>query len=48
VSLSLRHDVTATGELAPGERHDQTLAAMLDEVVDWSEALAPLRAGARA
>lgn len=48
VSLSLRHDVTATGELAPGERHDQALATMLDEVVGWSDALAPLRAAVRA
>jgi NAD(P)H-dependent FMN reductase len=44
VALSLRHDVTAAGELAPGERHDQALATLLDEVTDWSEALAPLRA----
>ncbi|GLY76960.1 NADPH-dependent FMN reductase [Actinoallomurus iriomotensis] len=50
VALSLFQDFTITdmaepGAFTPGDHQEPTLARMLDEVVAWSAALAPLRAG---
>ena len=44
VALSLFTDFDGDGNLVPGEHHVPILHKMLDEVVAWSEALAPLRA----
>jgi NAD(P)H-dependent FMN reductase len=38
-------DMTQPGEFAPGDHQEPTLTRMIDEVVAWSAALAPLRAG---
>jgi NAD(P)H-dependent FMN reductase len=51
VGLSLFGDFTITnpaepGELTPGPHQAQTLSTMLGEVVDWAQALKPLREGA--
>lgn len=48
VGLRLFADFTITdmaepGELAPGEHQEPVLARMFDEIVEWSDALAPLR-----
>ncbi len=43
VALSLFADFQNFSELAPGEHQAQTLETLLDEVVAWSTALAPLR-----
>jgi NAD(P)H-dependent FMN reductase len=43
VALSLFTDFKNFSELAPNERQAQTLNTLFDEVVAWSEALAPLR-----
>jgi len=48
VFLSLFTDFTITdpsepGEFTPGEQHEAALNAMFDEVIAWSNALAPLR-----
>jgi len=37
-------DPTERGAFSPGPHQEPTLTQMLDEVVDWSRALAPLRA----
>lgn len=49
VGLGLFTDFTITdmaepGELTPGEHQEPTLIRMLGEVVEWADALAPLRA----
>src|SRR5262249_49526066 len=41
------HDITHPGRLAPGAHQEPILARVIDEVVAWSQALAPLRARAR-
>ncbi|NJP88532.1 NAD(P)H-dependent oxidoreductase [Nonomuraea sp. FMUSA5-5] len=46
VALSLFTDFQDFSELAAGDRQAATLATMLDEVVAWSRALAPLRQAA--
>jgi NAD(P)H-dependent FMN reductase len=46
VSLSLRTDFEHYRTFAPAEHHRRSLATMLDQVVAWSTALAPLRAPA--
>lgn len=48
VSLSLFTDFDITdmaeaGTLAPAQHQEPTLTRMLDEVISWSQALAPLR-----
>jgi NAD(P)H-dependent FMN reductase len=48
VTLSLFTDFEITdpaepGVFTPGERHESSLATLLDEVIAWAEALAPLR-----
>jgi NAD(P)H-dependent FMN reductase len=48
VALSLFTDFENFAELAPGPYQAQALDTLLGEVVRWSEALAPLREGARA
>lgn len=47
VALSLFTDFENFAELAPGPYQAQALDTLLGEVVRWSEALAPLRRGAR-
>jgi NAD(P)H-dependent FMN reductase len=37
-------DISEPGTLVPGDRHESVLGRMLGEVVDWADALAPLRA----
>ncbi|MER7558162.1 NAD(P)H-dependent oxidoreductase [Nocardioides sp. NPDC126508] len=46
VELSLFTDFENNTTFVPGERPAATLATMLDQVVAWSTALAPLRQGA--
>ncbi|MGN9840139.1 hypothetical protein ACTMTI_18645 [Nonomuraea sp. H19] len=46
VALSLFTDFHDFSKLAAGERQVATLTTMLDEVVAWSRALAPLRQAA--
>jgi NAD(P)H-dependent FMN reductase len=41
-------DITEPGTLTPGDHHEPVLGRMLGEVVDWADALAPLRARATA
>lgn len=41
-------DPTQPGHLTPGEHQEPTLVEMLDEVVAWARALAPLRAASAA
>ena len=41
-------DITEPGTLTPGAHHEPVLARMLGEVVEWADALAPLRARATA
>jgi NAD(P)H-dependent FMN reductase len=36
-------DMTEPGTLAPGDHHEPVLSRLLTEVVDWTNALAPLR-----
>lgn len=36
-------DPTASGRFAPDERHHEDLGAMLHQVVQWAEALVPVR-----
>jgi NAD(P)H-dependent FMN reductase len=36
-------DMTQPGTIAPGEHQEPTLTRMLDEIVAWADALAPLR-----
>ena len=43
VALSLFTDFTDFTQLTPSPRHEQTLDAMLGELIAWSHALAPLR-----
>ncbi|NUR57196.1 MAG: NAD(P)H-dependent oxidoreductase [Catenulispora sp.] len=38
-------DMTQPGEFTPGDHQEPTLIRMIDEVIAWSAALAPLRAG---
>ncbi len=38
-------DIQQPGRLTPAPHHDEILERMLDEVLDWSEALGPLRTG---
>lgn len=45
VELSLFTDFENHARFVPGDRHTATLTTMLDQVVAWSTALAPLRAG---
>jgi NAD(P)H-dependent FMN reductase len=44
VALSLISDFVNYSQFAPNEHHVPGLAAMLDQVIAWSTALAPLRA----
>ena len=44
VALSLFTEFVNFSEFAPGEHQVASLNALLDEVIEWSEALAPLRA----
>jgi hypothetical protein len=51
VFLSLFTDFAITdpsepGEFTPGEQHEAPLNAMFDELIAWSNALAPLRSAA--
>ncbi|MGB2719888.1 MAG: NAD(P)H-dependent oxidoreductase [Rhodococcus sp. (in: high G+C Gram-positive bacteria)] len=43
VALSLFDDFDSEGNIAPRDHHRQTLSRMVDQVVAWSQALAPLR-----
>jgi NAD(P)H-dependent FMN reductase len=43
VTLSLVNDFENFSKLVPSERQEQALNAMLDQLVAWSQALAPLR-----
>ena len=43
VALSLFTDFVNFSDFAPGEHQEATLATLIDEVVAWSNALAPLR-----
>ncbi|MFJ4845750.1 MULTISPECIES: NADPH-dependent FMN reductase [unclassified Streptomyces] len=43
VALSLFHDFVDMSRFEPGPRRAQELAVVLDQVVAWSKALAPLR-----
>jgi NAD(P)H-dependent FMN reductase len=44
VALSLMTDFENFSKFIPSERHEQALTVVLDQVVEWSTALAPLRA----
>ncbi len=44
VALSLMTDFKNYSEFTPADYHEQVLHGMLDQVVAWTEALAPLRA----
>jgi NAD(P)H-dependent FMN reductase len=44
LTLSLFTDFGADGECAPAAHHPEILHRLLDQVVAWSQALAPLRA----
>jgi NAD(P)H-dependent FMN reductase len=44
VSLSMFHDFEGFTHFTPTAVQSTTLTTMIDELVDWSEALAPLRA----
>ena len=44
VALSLMTDFENFSTFIPSERHEQALNVVLDQVVEWSTALAPLRA----
>jgi NAD(P)H-dependent FMN reductase len=46
VALSLHTDFENFSVFTPGDHHRPAVNAMLDQVVAWSEALAPLRAAA--
>ena len=46
VALSLRTDFEHYSTFAPAEHHLRALSTMLDQVIAWSTALAPLRAPA--
>jgi NAD(P)H-dependent FMN reductase len=48
VALSLFTDFVNFTDLAPGEHHAPALDTLLDQVLAWSEALAPLRQDANA
>ncbi|PRY35740.1 NADPH-dependent FMN reductase [Umezawaea tangerina] len=45
VELTFAADFANRGEFAPAERQAAALATTLDQLVAWSKALAPLRAG---
>jgi NAD(P)H-dependent FMN reductase len=47
VALSLFTDFVNFSQLAPGEHQVLSLNTLIDEVVAWSRALAPLRAARR-
>jgi hypothetical protein len=47
VALSMFTDFVNFTDLVPGEYQLQALNTLLDEVIAWSTALAPLRAAAR-
>jgi hypothetical protein len=44
VALSLFTDFVNFSELAPGDHQVRALETLVDEVLAWSNALAPLRA----
>jgi NAD(P)H-dependent FMN reductase len=44
VSFSLATDFTNYTEFTPGPYHSQVLETMLDQLIAWTQALAPLRA----
>jgi hypothetical protein len=46
VALSLFSDFENFSKFIPSERQEEALAVVLDQVVEWSTALAPLRAPA--
>jgi|SRR5882757_4665245 len=46
VALSLLTDFLDYSKFIPSERHVQSLNTLIDEVVAWSDALAPLRSAA--
>jgi NAD(P)H-dependent FMN reductase len=48
VALSLHSDFVNYADLAPGPHQVQMLGTLIDEVVAWSRALAPLREARRA
>ncbi|WP_214415858.1 hypothetical protein [Sphaerisporangium fuscum] len=53
MALSLHHDFTISaptepGDVTPGPHQHQTLTALLDDVVVWSQALQTIREGAPA
>jgi NAD(P)H-dependent FMN reductase len=48
VALSLFTDFVNFSDFAPGEHQAQSLSVLIDEVIAWSGALAPLRAAAAA
>lgn len=43
VALSLMTDFKNYSEFSPADHHEQVLHSMLDQVVSWTEALAPVR-----
>ncbi len=45
VMLSLFTDFENFSTFAPAERHEQSIHEMLDQLVAWSQALQPVRAG---
>lgn len=48
VALSLMTDFKNYSEFTPADFHEQNVHAMLDQVVSWTEALAPVRTRAAA
>jgi hypothetical protein len=44
VALSLFTDFVNLSEFAPGDHQGQVLEILIDEVIAWTTALAPLRA----
>jgi hypothetical protein len=46
VALSLFTDFENFSKFTPSPHHTQALSTMLDQLVAWSNALAPLRKGA--
>jgi NAD(P)H-dependent FMN reductase len=44
VAFSLHSDFVNYSQFAPGDQHEPALGVMLDQLVAWSTALAPLRA----
>lgn len=43
IALSMFNDFVNGTDLAPGEHHEPVLQRMLDQIIAWSNALAPLR-----